>query len=608
MKYIVIFIFITVVSSGCKLNDNSLQGEYDSTTPPPEYPPPANPPINENKVYSLNSVSGLPETVSLLVDGNNIEISGIPSNVNAVFSLKADNVKEDLDSCDTEELGISVTSSGDLSFALLPKSNDGSLNFQCIAGEKILSVTIDYLASDYIPLAIGTKTIFKLKVDETSDGSWILWLYENYYGAGTDQLVAENTITRETIVVSSLDGTWGSVGSDSAKNGKITNDGRYVVFASAAIEFEHGIGGDVGSIYVKDLQNPSNPPKTVCTSDGSTSNPSSGQACYGFSINDVNHKVLLLVSGGYFSLGNSDQIILKDLDNLSVSPVLISTHDGVTPANVSFIEDIPQFSPDGAKVVFQIKSSSFPYYNGEEQVFIKDLSNLSLTPLLVSGTNATTPGNGESYLPSFAGNDSVIFYSYAANLGVPSSTTQMLIKDLNNIGSPPTIVSTSDGTTASTGYISSAMVVDPLRNLAFFVTNASNFPGSNSVSQLYSKNLLNLTAAPMLLSSPDGIIPGNASSYYDLRITSNKLYFKSTATNLGFSNPKSDLITYSINLDNLSGGLSLESEPIGTGYNELEISSARLADQGRAILFRSFDAILGVTYVYYSLKKRDVPP
>ncbi|MCB0341641.1 MAG: hypothetical protein H6626_09350 [Pseudobdellovibrionaceae bacterium] len=594
---------------GCQLADNQIRGRVAGSTGGGGAPDSPGAPV----VYSLGAVTALPESVSVDLTDNHLHISNIKSGYNAIFSLKADGLASPLSSCNSPEPGISVTSSGELSFAIFPKSTSGTLSFQCESNGMIFDVSIDYLAGEYSPLSLGMTTAMRSIQDETADGKWRLWLYENYSSSGFDQLVAENTWTQEVIVASSLDGTWETAGTGDSWDGRFTYDGKYLVFFSKAIDFEDSSSLESKSIYMKNLEAPTTPPRTVCTIDGTAGNPSYAGGCSGFDLNDVNHKVLLTVLGTQFSLGSGDQAVLKDLDDLSVAPVLVSTSDGSTPAALFGVDTKASFSPDGTKVVFDSRSSNLPYYNFKHQIYMKEVGNLSAAPVLLSGLDATTAGVDRSSYPIFAGNDRVIFLSYASNLGVPATTSQYLIKDITSLGSAPVILSTVDGVTPGTGYVEYSVDYDSLRNVVVFIGFHPNFPGGGSAYQAYLKDLDDLSISPVLLSSVDGSTGSDGDGMFPVKIVSDRVQFYSNATNLGASGGANSYRYYSLNLDHLSQGLTVDSEQLGSGHQFMEVTNPRFANNGNGIIVRTNLRNHGFstntwTYIYYSLVDRTAQP
>lgn len=244
----------------------------------------------------------------------------------------------------------------------------------------------------------------------------------------------------------------------------------------------------------KNLNNLSSAPELISTNDGSVA-LIGNTYCAPFALDELSHKILLK---------NSNQIYLKDLSNLTQNTILVSTTDGVTPANAS-IESAVFVGDDASRVALSTNASNFTPQNGVSQIYLKDLTNLSSAPVLLSTTDGVTPANSTSRYPHRVfGRNSVIFTSDATNLGAATGgTNQVYIKGIDNIVSNPFLVSSSDNGITPGNFptiinpINSAANYPGKPNLIFFQSASTNFNSPNSgASNVYAKDLNNPSQAP----------------------------------------------------------------------------------------------------------------
>jgi WD40-like Beta Propeller Repeat len=208
--------------------------------------------------------------------------------------------------------------------------------------------------------------------------------------------------------------------------------------------------------------------------------------------------------------GSTQQVYIRDTSATTppatMTPVFVEyltslvsvAADGVSPANAD--ANSPAISPDGRFVAFVSAATNLVTAvptNGISQVYLRDTclgfpsEDCTPTTYLVSSPNGITAGNGPSSQPSLSTDAQYVsFTSTASNLiGLTSAASQIYLREL----------CTSTATTT---------------------------PGINTIT-------CNSAVAPSLISSPDGVTPGNGSSY-ESSVTSDGNFFVyvSTATNL----------------------------------------------------------------------------
>ncbi|MGA8104139.1 MAG: hypothetical protein WB869_18410 [Candidatus Acidiferrales bacterium] len=209
--------------------------------------------------------------------------------------------------------------------------------------------------------------------------------------------------------------------------------------------------------------------------------------------------------------GSTQQVYIRDTTATTppatMTPVYVEyltslvsvAADGVSPANAD--ANSPAISPDGRFVAFVSAATNLVTAiptNGIPQVYLRDTclgfpsEDCTPTTYLASSPNGVTAGNGPSSQPSLSTDAQYVsFTSTASNLvgGVTSTASQIYLREL------------CTSTTTTT-------------------------PGVNTIT-------CNSSVAPSLISSPDGVTPGNGASY-ESSVTSdgNFFVFVSSATNL----------------------------------------------------------------------------
>ncbi len=316
---------------------------------------------------------------------------------------------------------------------------------------------------------------------------------------------------------------------------QMSPDGTKIAFHSDASSFANSPAPGNTHIYYKDLTAMTSNLVLVTTTNGATAATGSS---FRPRFNPASTKIVFFSSASNFVGSNgSTQIYTKDLTNLTLAPVLISTTDGATAGTGP--SSNPMFSPDGTKIIFYSKAANFAGGNGTvNQIYYKDLTNLTLAPVLISSTNGTIAGTSDSLNPDISGDSTkVLFHSKAANFaGGNGSTNQIYYKDLTNLTLAPVLVSSLDGAVPGNSDSLKASWAPNGTKIAF-QSNASNFPGANGANyQVYTKTIASLTTAPHLVSTVDGINGGtNYSKNVIFSPDSSLLTFVSYATEFPLS-------------------------------------------------------------------------
>jgi hypothetical protein len=202
----------------------------------------------------------------------------------------------------------------------------------------------------------------------------------------------------------------------------------------------------------------------------------------------------------------------------------------------------PAISPDGEFVAFASLAtnlvSNVTFDGVTPQIFVRDTcggavsSTCTPTTFLVS-TNGTAPNgvvapaNGASTNPSVAsGGQFISFTSIATNLGPtapnPNGLQEIFVRPCTFttgvcVGETQ-IASTPDGTTPATG-LNSESVISPNGQFVIFASTGTNLGVvSNGIQQIYAREtcingtVTTCTPQTILISTPDGVTPGNGLS------------------------------------------------------------------------------------------------
>jgi hypothetical protein len=298
----------------------------------------------------------------------------------------------------------------------------------------------------------------------------------------------------------------------------IAGTGSFVAFASISTNLVANDTNGASDIFVRETCEGSGScvPKTVLASVSSS----------GAQANGASLQPSLETSGRYVAFssvatnldpnfpsvnGSVKQVYIRDTTTTAAPPTMTPVFveyltslvsvaaDGVTPANADATS--PAISPDGRFVAFVSAATNLVTAiptNGIVQVYLRDTclgfpsEDCTPTTYMVSSPNGITAGNADSSQPSVSTDAQYVsFTSTASNLvgGLVPTASQIFLREL----------------------CTSTVTVTP---------------GVNTIT-------CNSSVAPSLISSPDGVTPGNgASSESAVTSDGNFFVFVSSATNL----------------------------------------------------------------------------
>ncbi|HYL47450.1 MAG TPA: hypothetical protein VEU52_10520 [Candidatus Limnocylindrales bacterium] len=215
-------------------------------------------------------------------------------------------------------------------------------------------------------------------------------------------------------------------------------------------------------------------------------------------------------------------------------------------------------SPEGRYVAFVSLAtnlvSNVAFDGVTPQVFIRDTCNgaaasttCAPTTFLVSTSDGTTPANGASANPS-VGNaaTNISFTSSATNLtanqnlsGAPEIFLRTCSFNASQCVGVTNLISTPDGVAPANGASSNSSIAADGRFVAFASAATNLGVNSAGVQQIYVRDTCTdttpCTPSLALISSSDGVTPGNATSERpSMSQTGQMIAFASVATNLGF--------------------------------------------------------------------------
>lgn len=326
----------------------------------------------------------------------------------------------------------------------------------------------------------------------------------------------------------------------------VTSDGKTIAFASTSTNLLKDQANAGSDIFTRStcLGSAGCTPTTVDVSVGPNRTVSNGNS-WGPSIDNSGAHVAFtstasdLVAGVSLSPGSEQVYWMPVCAATSIScsaGQLVSIGpDDITPGDGNSYD--ASISPDGRYVTFVSLATNLVAGVGNldgktPQVFLRDTCNgaasttCTPTTYLISTPDGTTPGNGPSLEPSVANNGAYVsFTSSASNLGAtaPNANAQQEIFERatclpgTNCAAITTLVSTPDGVTPGNAPSSESKIASGGRFIVFASTATNLVNGAGPVQQIYMYDTC-LSAASgcvpglTLISTPDGSTPGNGPS------------------------------------------------------------------------------------------------
>jgi Tol biopolymer transport system component len=204
----------------------------------------------------------------------------------------------------------------------------------------------------------------------------------------------------------------GTQGNDFSQDGSLSNDGRYVVFDSAASNLVAGSGS--GQVYVKDRQTGA----IQLISATSSGTPGDSQSFANCMSSDGRYVAFDSLASNLVAGSGSGQVYVKDRQTGAIQQVSVAADgshaNGPSGSNFS---GCPALSANGRYVVFSSSASNLVPgdTNGVDDIFIKDRQTGAIQLLSVASGGGQS--NGTSSDPAISGDASrVLYFSDASNL------------------------------------------------------------------------------------------------------------------------------------------------------------------------------------------------
>jgi Tol biopolymer transport system component/subtilisin-like proprotein convertase family protein len=381
----------------------------------------------------------------------------------------------------------------------------------------------------------------------------------------------------------------------------ISDDGRYVGFASSAGNLVANDTNNSQDIFVRDLQTGS----TVLVSANSSSTATGNAASYISEISG-NGRYVTFISDASDLVANDNNttsdVFVRDLVTNTTTLVSVNS-SGTGGGNASTTIGSLRISSDGRYVTFTSSASDLVANdsNNQSDVFRRDL--VTGTTLLVSGNSTNTAsGNGTSSIPSMTKDGRyVVFASTASNL--VTNDTNGTTKDVfrwDSVTSVTTLVSANSSGTGSGNSLSgdaNVRISDDGRYVAFTST-ASNLVANDtngSFQDVFVRDVQGGTTTLVSVNS-SGTGSGNGTSIAPPSLSSDGRYvaFASSASNLVANDTNGS--QQDVFLRDLQTGtttlVSADSSGTGSGNGLSGNASSggnfvRLSSDGRYIAFAS---------------------
>ena len=394
------------------------------------------------------------------------------------------------------------------------------------------------IAPTLVPASLDSDGVFGNDASFTSDvdasGRYIVFasyannLVPNISTNGQIQIYRKDSQTGLVAMVSTdSTGLVSALGFD-CESPRISDDGRYVVFASAATNF--GTAGGISQIYLKDMDTNT---LTLISHRNNSTDPGD-QNSFQPHIS-ANGKYIVFASRATNLVSSDtngeDDIFFVDMDTPTIVELISVT--GSTQANGASSK--PAVSATGQFVAFDSIATNLDVSNnGLSQIYRRDRTTPA-TVLVSINNGGSNGGNNGSEFPDISADGNLITFQSTATdlLASPTSTlSHIFLRDISS--STTTQVSIAGSTEGNNN--SSLPSISADGNYIVFESLATNLATltNNGVSHVFVKNITNSTIEPLSVDDPGGANPiqgDNASG--EPAISSNGRYisFSSLATN-----------------------------------------------------------------------------
>ncbi len=414
---------------------------------------------------------------------------------------------------------------------------------------------------------------------------------------------AHAAVTTERV---SLNSIGNQIAQGTYSYGDLSADGRYIVFDSADANVVAGDTNGSRDVFLRDCQTGTVELISVHT-NGTLGN---GHSHYPYISNDGRYVVFEsaatnLVAG---DVNARNDIFLRD--RVAGTTVRCSVVNGTPGTGGNDSSEICDISADGRYVLFASGSTNLVAgdTNGMKDVFRYDRDTQAV--IRVSVSSADAEGEFASSFGKISGDGNIaIFYSSSTNLVAGDTNSR---KDLfyRNISAGTTVRANvaQDGTQANnTGNVYTSLSDDG--TIVCFATKATSLTadGGNGNIQLFKKNMTN-GEITLVSKAPDNTLGNGGSGNPSVSADGRYIAYVSSATNLiaGDTNGQSDVFRY----DSTSGEtvrISLKSDGTqGDGYSGYPCIST----DGQKVVYYSdaTNLVAGDTNAAHDLFLSSLPP
>ncbi len=362
----------------------------------------------------------------------------------------------------------------------------------------------------------------------TADGRFVVFASEaqNLLIPATSglQVFLKDTLTGGVELISQS--SQGAIGNGPSLNPSISADGRYVVFESGATNLADTAPTAMPQVYVRDRQSSSTTGVSIgaggaWANDGSQNQRISGNGRYV----TFDSAATNLVSGD-----RNAQVDVFRRDLATGTTVVVSSLSGVPADGASDFASMDasgRFVAFGSTATNLVSGDT----NGLSDIFLKDVELGTITRLSVGPSGEQALG-GKSYVPVLSGDATTVgFLSFAMNLvpGGSNADRQIYARDL--LTGVTTMLSRTERGDPSIGGSGSLSVSGDGRYVAFRATDGLTSTDTNGVDDIYRYSMTSGALDRISISLPGGLSNG-PSLNTALDETGYVIAFNSDASNL----------------------------------------------------------------------------
>jgi Tol biopolymer transport system component len=261
----------------------------------------------------------------------------------------------------------------------------------------------------------------------SSDGRYVTFeSYASNFGQG-EVSASVNVFVRDrqpgtTTLVSRANGTDGPTSNGSSTNPALSTDGRHVAFVSAASNFDSADGDTTEDVFVRDLD-----AETTTLASRATGTTGVKGRSFGAAVSNDGRYVVFASLVSRLDSADSDtltDVFVRDLHSGTTALVSRATGDSGAKGNGSSAS--PAISSGGRYVTFVSSASNLHPADRDatDDVFVRDLQAGTTTLVSRATGNSGAKGNGSSSSPAVSGDGRyVTFASCASNLDPADNKT-----------------------------------------------------------------------------------------------------------------------------------------------------------------------------------------